>query len=70
MMKTIACIALAATALMAWDALESVPSPASAEAGACITYGADSVWGVFPSFPLTDSEVTYVGRYDISGDSW
>jgi hypothetical protein len=67
MLKTIACIVLATTTLMAWTPLASIPEPASAGTGACITYGKDSVWGVFPS---TVDSVTYVGRYDISGNAW
>jgi hypothetical protein len=67
MLKTTACIALAATALMAWTPLASIPEPASAEAGACIAFGKDSVWGVFPS---SDSDMTYAAVYTPSADTW
>jgi hypothetical protein len=53
MLRTVlCCVMIAATAAVAWEALESVPSPAAVENGAHITWGADYVWGVFPT---TDS---------------
>jgi hypothetical protein len=69
MLKTIACITLAATALMAWETLTSVPESVAVQEGACITYGADSIWGVFPD---ADEDITYAGRYqyDANGGVW
>lgn len=55
MMKAIFGLILAVTAAQAWDPLASVPEPAAVEAGACITYGADGIWGIFPS---SDSDQT------------
>jgi hypothetical protein len=54
---------------MAWDALQDVPSPAVVENGAHITYGANKIWGVFPT---SAEDATYAAYYGpLSGSpSW
>ena len=67
MLKTALCVILAVTAAMAWEQLDAVPSTADVEDGAHITYGANCVWGVFPT---PDDEATYAGYYDLSDTDW
>jgi hypothetical protein len=63
---TVVCgLLLAATAAMAdlpypWVPLDTTPGVCPVGQGAHITYGADSIWGVFPN---SDSDETYVAHY-------
>ena len=61
MLKAALCVILAVTAAMAWQALSPVPSPADEENGSHITWGAGSVWGLFPN---SANDVTYSAYYD------
>ena len=64
--NAVVCVLLAATAAMAWENLQDVPSPAVVENGAHITYGAanNRIWGVFPT---STDEATYAAYYSLSG---
>jgi hypothetical protein len=68
--SAIVCIMLAATAATAqpaqpwpWEPLNPTPDECPVGRGAHITYGADSIWGVFPNYA---EDETYVARYPIS----
>jgi hypothetical protein len=47
-MKVVISIMLASVAALAWQGLTSVPGVAYEETGSLITWGQDSVWGLFP----------------------
>ncbi len=61
---TLCCVLIAATSAMAtpwpWVSLDPTPDECPVGQGAHVTYGADSIWGVFPN--AVDDE-TYVARY-------
>lgn len=63
------CVLVAATAAIAWQSRDAVPSPAEVGTGAHITWGADGVWGMFPTDDAEDP-ATYVGFYDPPNDAW
>jgi len=65
--KTVVCVVLAAVAAVAWQGLTSVPAGADEEAGSLITWGKDSVWGLFPD-ALTGR--THAGCYKPGDESW
>ena len=67
MLKTALCVIIAVTAAVAlpwpWEPLDPTPVECPVGQGAHITYGADSIWGVFPNYA---EDETYVARYPIS----
>ena len=63
--KVLVCVMLAVVAALAWQGLTSVP--AGEEAGSLITWGKDSVWGLFPD--ALDGE-THAGYYKPGDQSW
>lgn len=65
--KVVVCVVLAAVAALAWQGLTSVPAGADEEAGSLITWGKDSVWGLFPD--ALDGE-THAGCYRPGDESW
>ncbi len=65
--KVVVCVMLAAVAALAWQGLPSVPAGADEEAGSLITWGKDSVWGLFPD--ALDGQ-THAGYYRPGDESW
>jgi len=65
--KVVVCVMLAAVAALAWQGLPSVPAGADEEAGSLITWGKDSVWGLFPD--ALDGR-THAGYYKPGDESW
>jgi hypothetical protein len=63
------CVLIAATAAMAWESLDPVPSPAEVGAGSHITWGDGGIWGMFPTNDPEDP-ATYVGFYDPGVTDW
>jgi hypothetical protein len=67
MLRTIlCCVLIAATSAIAWQPLNSVPSPADEENGSHITWGASRVWGLFPN---AIDDATYSAYFDGSWHS-
>ncbi len=65
--KVVVCVMLAAVAALAWQGLTSVPAGADEETGSLITWGKDSVWGLFPD--ALGGE-THAGYYKPGDQSW
>jgi hypothetical protein len=65
--KVVVCVVLAVVSALAWQGLTPVPAGADEEAGSLITWGRDSVWGLFPD--ALDG-VTHVGYYEPGNQSW
>jgi hypothetical protein len=60
-------VMLAVGAALAWQGLNSLPAGADEETGSLITWGKDSVWGLFPD--ALDG-VTHAGYYKPGDGSW
>ena len=65
--KVVVCVMLAAVAALAWQGLSSVPAGADEEAGSLVTWGKDSVWGLFPD---AINGQTHAGYYKPGDESW
>jgi len=65
--KVVVCVMLAVMAALAWQGLTPVPAGADEEAGSLITWGKDSVWGLFPD--ALNGE-THAGYYKPGDQSW
>jgi hypothetical protein len=65
--KVIVCVMLAVVAALAWQGVTSVPAGADEEAGSLITWGKDSVWGLFPD---AINGATHAGHYKPGDQSW
>jgi hypothetical protein len=65
--KVIVCVMLAAVAALAWQGLTPVPTGADEEAGSLVTWGKDSVWGLFPD---AANSQTHAGYYELGDESW
>jgi hypothetical protein len=65
--KVVVCIMLAVVAALAWQGLTSVPAGADEENGSLITWGKDSVWGLFPDGL---DGATHAGYYRPGDQSW
>ena len=65
--KVVVCVILAAVAALAWQGSTSLPAGVDEEAGLLITWGKDSVWGLFPD--ALDGE-THAGYYKPGDQSW
>ncbi|HTW90617.1 MAG TPA: FlgD immunoglobulin-like domain containing protein [bacterium] len=65
--KVVISVMLAAVAALAWQGLTSVPAGADEEAGSLITWGKDSVWGLFPD---AVNGQTHAGYYKPGDGSW
>jgi hypothetical protein len=67
MKKVVVCVMTVVIAALAWQGLPSVPAGADEETGSLITWGKDSVWGLFPD--ALDG-VTHAGYYEPGDQSW
>ncbi len=65
--KVVVCVVLAVVAALAWQGLTSLPAGADEETGSLITWGKDSVWGLFPD---ALEAVTHAGYYRPGDQSW
>ena len=65
--KVVVCVMLAVVAALAWQGLTPVPTGADEEAGSLITWGKDSVWGLFPD---AANGQTHAGYYKPGDESW
>jgi len=65
--KVVICVMLAVGAALAWQGLTSVPAGADEEVGSLITWGKDSVWGLFPD---AFNGETHAGYYRPGDGSW
>jgi hypothetical protein len=65
--KVVVCVMTVVIAALAWQGLTSLPAGTDEETGSLITWGKDSVWGLFPD--VLDG-ATHAGYYEPGDQSW
>jgi hypothetical protein len=65
--KVVVCVMTVVVAALAWQGLTSLPAGTDEETGSLITWGKDSVWGLFPD--ALDG-ATHAGYYEPGDQSW